>query len=543
MLSMVSPLITARPSAGVTRRLLAACAVSGAIAVVIALSAGSGRPPAAEPACIAIASVCAALVAHLLHASARALGEGRLEWMAAGVTLALAGMVAKGLGLPVLFGVHAPVTQQADALSARYLVWHAGLLCAAVLALAGVAPRRRAVTLYAVFWGGLLAWTCVSTEPFGDLVPTGTAYDSAFHIALAVIAVALLAAAAVWWWRTALSWAEQCVVAGLLLAAGGAIAVLFAGGPHAAAWWAELTLRAMQFAVPAVGLLISFIAVADRVSAFQRELSGHLAADRLRAGRERRLWGSDAARRARRRRQLERLIAGEGLAVALQPIVELDTRQVVGAEALARFTGSGGVRIPTEGCFLDAMALGLGPALELAVVRRALTVGHRLPAGLYLALNVSPQVLESVELEEILAAQAGDRPLVVELTEHQAVEDYASLTHALDRLRTRGIRVAIDDVGSGFASFRHVTRVQPDILKLDRTLVSGIDDDPVRQSLASAIVTFARDVGATVVSEGIESLDELTCLKDLEVRCGQGFYLSRPQLGSVESQVPEPVAA
>jgi len=516
--------------------------VTGAIAVVIALSAGAGRPPAAEPACIAIASVCAALVAHLLHASSRAVEDGRLEWMAAGVTVALAGMVAKGLGLPVLFGAHAPVTQQADALTARFIVWHAGLLCAAVLALARVAPRGRSVALYALFWGGLLAWTCASTEPFGDLVGRGATYDAAFHVALAVIAVAQLAVVAVWWWRTALCWAEQCVVAMLLLGAGGAVAVLFASGPHAAAWWAELTLRAAQFAVPAVGLLISFIAVADRVQAFQRELSGHLAADRLRAGRERRLWGSDAARRARRRRQVERLISGEGLAVALQPIVELQTRRVVGAEALARFTGSGGARIPPEGCFLDAMALGLGPALELAVVRQALTIGHRLPEGLYLALNVSPQVLESPALEDVLAEHAGGRPLVVELTEHQAVEDYASLSYALDRLRARGIRVAIDDVGSGFASFRHVTRVQPDILKLDRTLVSGIDDDPVRQSLASAIVTFARDVGATVVSEGIESLDELTCLKDLDIRCGQGFYLSRPQLGTVDSRVPEPVA-
>jgi EAL domain-containing protein (putative c-di-GMP-specific phosphodiesterase class I) len=371
---------------------------------------------------------------------------------------------------------------------------------------------------------------------------TGTTYAAAFHIALALLAAALLAVAAVWWWRATLCWAEQCIVAGLLLAAGGTIALLFADGPHAAAWWAELTLRAAQFAVPAVGLLISFIAVADRVSAFQRELSGQLAADRLRVGRERRLWGSDAARRTRRRRQIERLIGGEGLAVALQPIVELQTRRVVGAEALARFTGSGGARVPTEGCFLDAMALGLGPALELAVVREALRVGHRLPEGIYLALNVSPQVLESPDLEEILAEHAGDRPLVVELTEHQAVEDYASLGYALDRLRARGIRVAIDDVGSGFASFRHVTRVQPDILKLDRTLVSGIDDDPVRQSLASAIVTFARDVGATVVSEGIESQDELTCLQDLEIRCGQGFFLSRPQLGTVESRVPEPVA-
>jgi EAL domain-containing protein (putative c-di-GMP-specific phosphodiesterase class I) len=128
---------------------------------------------------------------------------------------------------------------------------------------------------------------------------------------------------------------------------------------------------------------------------------------------------------------------------------------------------------------------------------------------------------------------------VVELTEHQAVEDYFSLGRSLDELRAHGVRVAIDDVGSGFSSFRHVTRVNPDILKLDRTLVCGIDDDPVRQSLASAIVSFARDVGAVVVSEGIESESELCCLKDLAVGCGQGFHLARPSLGAIETHLPE----
>ena len=102
--------------------------------------------------------------------------------------------------------------------------------------------------------------------------------------------------------------------------------------------------------------------------------------------------------------------------------------------------------------------------------------------------------------------------------------------------------MAIDDVGSGFSSFRHVTRVNPDILKLDRSLVCGIDDDPVRQSLAAAIVPFAADVGAVVVSEGIESEAELACLRELAVGLGQGFFLGRPDLGSVASRRAEPVA-
>jgi len=164
-----------------------------------------------------------------------------------------------------------------------------------------------------------------------------------------------------------------------------------------------------------------------------------------------------------------------------------------------------------------------------------------MPKGLYLALNVSPALLARDELYDIVAEHDHDRPLVVELTEHQPVEDYVELDVALTRLREHGVRVAVDDVGSGFASFRHVTRVNPEILKLDRSLVSGIDEDPVRQSLAAAIVGFAREVGAIVVSEGIESQDELSCLVDLSVGCGQGFFLARPELGRVEARVPEPV--
>jgi EAL domain-containing protein (putative c-di-GMP-specific phosphodiesterase class I) len=236
-----------------------------------------------------------------------------------------------------------------------------------------------------------------------------------------------------------------------------------------------------------------------------------------------------------------RLIDGDGLGVALQPIVDLDTRGVVGAEALARFKAAEGGPLPTERTFLDAHALGLGPELELAVIDLALRSEGRLPGGLYLALNVSPTVLAGDELLDIVARHDHSRPLVIEITEHQAVEDYSELDAALCRLREHGVRVAVDDVGSGFASFRHVTRVNPEILKLDRSLVCGIDEDPVRQSLAAAIVSFARDVGAIVVSEGIESSDELECLMELAVGCGQGFYLARPELGRVESRVLETV--
>jgi EAL domain-containing protein (putative c-di-GMP-specific phosphodiesterase class I) len=289
-------------------------------------------------------------------------------------------------------------------------------------------------------------------------------------------------------------------------------------------------------------MLIGFIAVADRLRDLQAELTKGLEAERERARREEEFANLDRHRRARERERIARLIDGHGLGVALQPIVDLDSRRVVGAEALARFKDEDGNALPTERTFLDAHALGLGPELELAVISLALRSESRLPEGLYLALNVSPTLLGRDDLEAIVARHDHERPLVVEITEHQAVEDYGELDAILGRLREYGVRVAVDDVGSGFASFRHVTRVNPEILKLDRSLVCGIDEDPVRQSLASAIVSFARDVGAIVVSEGIESGDELECLMDLAVGCGQGFYLARPELGRVESRVPHPVA-
>ena len=522
----MSPLLTARPSFSVTLRLVAACGVTALTAVVIAGVGGASRSSAAAPACLAVAIVCAALVAHLLHASARAVGDERLGWMAAGVTVALAGLVLSLLASSTLFPDGGLVSQDADAGAARYLVWHAALVAAGALAL--LAPARPQALL--AFTGAGLALLAL-TAVIGPLdLAAGGGYTPLLRVLVALIVAAQLAVAAAWWRRAggAPAWGELCVLCGMGLAALDALAYAVATRAFAGPWWASLALRAGQFAIPAVGLLVGFIAFADRLRGFQDELAGQFVAERERARAQRERVTLDRRRRAVVRTRLRRLIAGDGLQVAFQPIVDLASGQVVGAEALARFRDRDGEAIPTERCFLDAHAVDLGRELELAVVRHALACQDRLPAGRYLALNVSPALIEHEALGEAIAARPNGRPVVVELTEHQPVEDYGALLSALARLRALGVRVAVDDVGSGFASFRHVTRVNPDILKLDRTLVCGIDDDPVRQSLASAIVAFARDVGATVVSEGIESESELSCLRALAVGCGQGFFLARP---------------
>jgi EAL domain-containing protein (putative c-di-GMP-specific phosphodiesterase class I) len=539
----MSPLLSMRAPVSVNARLLGACGVTALVAVIVALGAGADQPTAAVPACLAIGCVCAALVGHLLFASARAIGDTRLLWMSAGVTIAFAGLVATLLGLPSI-APHAPISQGEDAMAARYVIWHVALLAAGGIAVAQIRTRPRELLAFGAGGLALLLWASLADAPLGDLVGPDGKYHAAVRTIVGLIALAQLGVAFAWWRRAegAPTWGEMCVISLLGLSGLDALAYLIASQPYDGAWWASLTLRAGQFAVPAVGLVIGFIAVADRLRDLQAELGRGLEAERERAEREEEIANLSRREREREREHILRLIDGDGLGVALQPIVDLDTRRVVGAEALARFKAAGGEQLPTEQTFLDAHALGLGVELELAVIHRALRSESRLPKGMYLALNVSPALLGRDELLEVVERHDHDRPLVVELTEHQPVEDYAQLDTALTRLREHGVRVAVDDVGSGFASFRHVTRVNPEILKLDRSLVCGIDGDPVRQSLASAIVGFAREVGAIVVSEGIESQDELSCLVDLAVGCGQGFYLARPELGRVESRVPQPVA-
>jgi EAL domain-containing protein (putative c-di-GMP-specific phosphodiesterase class I) len=538
----MSPLLTSRPSVAVVNRLLGACVVTASIAAAIALgNSGAARPSAAVPTFYAAGLLCAGVVAYLLTVTARVVEDRRLLWMAVAATVAGIGLALSLASQQSLIANRSIVSGSAGAGAMRNLLWHATIAVAAVLAVRRVRPSRPRLLAFVLIAGALLLYTLIDTEPFRALFDRGDGYNAGIKLASGALALIVAGSALAWWRadRDAPQWASACMIALLLLSAADSLAYAFADQPYLGAWWASLTLRAGQFAVPAAGLMMGFVAMTDKLRDLQREIGSNLEAELERGRREEELASADAERRETLRARVRRLAGGDGLGVAFQPIIDLDSGDVVGAEALARFSEPDGTRIPTESCFLDAHALGLGTELELSAIRLALDDQHRLPHGLYLALNVSPALLDGDALLATLMPHLHERPIVVELTEHQQVEDYASLSASLNNLRDHGIRVAIDDVGSGFSSFRHVTRVNPEILKLDRTLVCGIHDDPVRQSLAAAIVSFARDVGAVVVSEGIESERELACLRDLAVGCGQGFFLARPNLGAIESKLRE----
>ncbi|WP_285601112.1 EAL domain-containing protein [Kineosporia sp. NBRC 101731] len=237
--------------------------------------------------------------------------------------------------------------------------------------------------------------------------------------------------------------------------------------------------------------------------------------------------------------RMDRLMANGGPGVVFQAVHSLDGLATVGVEALSRFpVGSGR---PDE-WFTSATRAGVGLELELAAVRNALTI---LPAlrG-FLGINVSPRTLVSPAFGRLVTSLPL-KSIVIEVTEHEAVDDYDALNEVLRPWRERGMRIAVDDAGAGFASMRHVLTLVPDFIKLDISLVRGVDTDPAKRALAGALAAFAQKIGSSVIAEGIETAAELSVLRGLKVEFGQGYHLSLPgplanEMRKDDEVVPEP---
>lgn len=208
-----------------------------------------------------------------------------------------------------------------------------------------------------------------------------------------------------------------------------------------------------------------------------------------------------------------------------QPIIHVGMNKVVGYEALTRFTMEP-LRSPDQ-WFNEAGEVGLQSDLELATVQMALGDISHFPEGTYLSFNVSPQtILEGAVLTR-LDGYPLDR-LMLEVTEHSSISDYGIIAEKLEPLRQRGLRLAVDDAGAGYASFRHILKLKPDVIKLDASLVAAIDKDAGTRALASALVRFAADTGSRVVAEGVETEQEMQVLRALNVNKAQGYLLGRP---------------
>lgn len=230
---------------------------------------------------------------------------------------------------------------------------------------------------------------------------------------------------------------------------------------------------------------------------------------------------------AERRERITQIMAEEHIIRSVyQPIVRLDDLSILGFEALTRFDTE--PRRGPDRWIAEAHAVGLGVDLELECLRRSIARRHEAPDQATLTINASVATVMSDRLLGLI----GDQPLdwlVIEITEHDEVDNYAQLAARLARFRGLGARVAIDDAGAGHSSLRHVMQLKPEIVKLDRSLIMNIDSDLGKQALVRSLVTFKRDIGAILVAEGVETALELAALRRLDVDCAQGYLFARPE--------------
>jgi len=222
------------------------------------------------------------------------------------------------------------------------------------------------------------------------------------------------------------------------------------------------------------------------------------------------------------RESLGEVIAAQSFHPVFQPIVDLESGEAVGYEALTRFDSE---RSP-DLCFADAWSVGLGPELEFATLERAAADARALPAGRLLNLNVSARLLHDCERLREIFLSAG-RPIAIEITEHEAVSDYRVVRDAVRDLG-HDIRLAVDDAGAGVANFTHIMELRPDFVKLDISLVRRVNVDPGRQALVVAMRHFSRASGCRLIAEGVETEEEARALTELGVEFGQGYWFGRP---------------
>lgn len=227
--------------------------------------------------------------------------------------------------------------------------------------------------------------------------------------------------------------------------------------------------------------------------------------------------------------RISALLENQMLMTAFQPIYGLESRRVVGVEALSRFVSDDGAG--AELWFAEAAAVGLGANLEFSALASAAAAAATLPQHLYVALNISPKSCLDPRLPELFDhIELPISRIVLELTEGIPDEEYSHFVSAITPLRERGLRIAIDDSHPNAGTLSRMLHLRPDFIKLGRNTISGVDLDPSQRALAACMVDFAEQTGTVLVAEGVETPEELSVLTELGFSAGQGYLLGRPSV-------------
>jgi diguanylate cyclase (GGDEF)-like protein len=234
------------------------------------------------------------------------------------------------------------------------------------------------------------------------------------------------------------------------------------------------------------------------------------------------------------RSELTELLAVGPIATALQPIVRLHDRSIVGYEALTRFSPRALFSTPDE-LFAAASTLHMEKAVDLACLRAALGEMPALgPVDLFVNVLIGTLLNERQGLAALDDAvrHAGLDPasIVLEFSERDPVPNLSRLQRIAAQLRSAGYRIAVDDAGAGHASMQVIAELRPEFMKVDRALIHGIDSHRARRGLLVSLLSFSGHIGARLVAEGVETQRELDALLSLGVQYGQGWMLGRPVL-------------
>ena len=208
---------------------------------------------------------------------------------------------------------------------------------------------------------------------------------------------------------------------------------------------------------------------------------------------------------------------------SFQSVVDLERGTVWGYELLASIGGA--VEVPTAAWFAAAAEYGLEGALEARIVRTGLSVIEQLPEGQLISINVSPKALRSNQLQQTFGGHARFDYAVLEISEPYVGEE--GLAASLEAFRAAGGKIAVDSLGAGSTRLRSVVELQPDVLKLDRSLVAGIDADPAKAAVAGLFAELARRMGAAAIGVGVERKEEVAAIRTAGIDLAQGFLFGR----------------
>ena len=241
---------------------------------------------------------------------------------------------------------------------------------------------------------------------------------------------------------------------------------------------------------------------------------------------------AETARRAHRQELLETIL-DQRIYSVYEPIVEVTTRTVFGYEALARGPERSRFHSPIA-LFTAAEEYDLVFELDCACRESGLRGAMDFPSGTKLFLNIRPTTIhdpsfrEDRLIETLEKRQLAPSDVVFEISEQESIRSFGAFREMRDHYRRLGFQFALDDTGAGYAGLEELVEIEPDYIKIDRSMVSGVDQDPARQDVVSAILQLADKMGAQVIGEGLDTLEELEMLGRLGIRFGQGWLFGHP---------------